>query len=93
MDIEALIEGLGRPAAYPWHGPDASVEVIQTHISVVFLVGREVFKIHKPVDFGFLDRWWVLEKKLENFDVNPEEWDEEGRPRDPQSQMKAGVVF
>ena len=55
MDVEALIEALRQPRAYPWHGPDARVEVIQTHISAVFLVGREVFKIHKPVDFGFLD--------------------------------------
>ncbi|KIG14073.1 hypothetical protein DB30_07260 [Enhygromyxa salina] len=55
MQLEALIKALSQPTAYPWHGPDATVEVIQTHISVVFLIGREVFKIHKPVDFGFLD--------------------------------------
>lgn len=55
MQLEALIKALSQPQAYPWHGPKAVVEVIQTHISVVFLVGREVFKIHKPVDFGFLD--------------------------------------
>ena len=52
MELDALIAALGRGRAY---GTDAPVEVIQTHISVVFLVGDEVFKIHKPVDFGFLD--------------------------------------
>jgi aminoglycoside phosphotransferase family enzyme/predicted kinase len=55
VEIETLIEALARARAYPWHDPEAEVEVIQTHISVVFLVGRDVFKIHKPVDFGFLD--------------------------------------
>src|SRR5690349_6930504 len=55
MDIETLIEALGSAAAYTWHDGNAEVEVVQTHISVVFLIGREVFKIHKPVDFGFLD--------------------------------------
>jgi aminoglycoside phosphotransferase family enzyme/predicted kinase len=55
VDIETLIEELARARAYPWHEAETEVEVVQTHISVVFLIGREVFKIHKPVDFGFLD--------------------------------------
>ncbi|HLT39299.1 MAG TPA: hypothetical protein VK034_23610, partial [Enhygromyxa sp.] len=56
MRLEQLIDALRRRAAYPWLDPgDGAVEVIQTHISAVFLVDREVFKIHKPVDFGFLD--------------------------------------
>jgi aminoglycoside phosphotransferase family enzyme/predicted kinase len=55
VDIETLIEELARARAYPWHDAETEVEVVQTHISVVFLIGREVFKIHKPVDFGFLD--------------------------------------
>jgi aminoglycoside phosphotransferase family enzyme/predicted kinase len=55
LDIETLIEALSSARAYPWHDAETEVEVIQTHISVVFLIGRDVFKIHKPVDFGFLD--------------------------------------
>lgn len=56
MRLEQLIEALSHRAAYPWaRNSDERVEVIQTHISVVFLIDREVFKIHKPVDFGFLD--------------------------------------
>ena len=31
------------------------VELIQTHISYVFITPRFVFKVKKPVDFGFLD--------------------------------------
>jgi len=34
---------------------EGEVEVIQTHASVVFLVGGEVFKVKKSLDLGFLD--------------------------------------
>jgi aminoglycoside phosphotransferase family enzyme/predicted kinase len=33
----------------------SSEQLIETHISWVFLRPREVFKVKKPVDFGFLD--------------------------------------
>lgn len=55
MQLEATIAALSQPRAYPGVADDLVIEVIQTHISVVFLVGHEVFKLHKPVDFGFLD--------------------------------------
>ncbi|NVB38074.1 AAA family ATPase [Pseudenhygromyxa sp. WMMC2535] len=57
MELEALIAGLSEARAYPWLDPAAApaIELCQTHISAVFLVGEEVFKIHKPVDFGFLN--------------------------------------
>ncbi len=55
VDLERLILELSQPRAYPGVDPNTAIECIQTHISVVFLVGREVIKIHKPVDFGFLD--------------------------------------
>ncbi len=48
-----MVNSLLRPDFYP-HKP-ASVELIQTHISWVFLAGDRVYKIKKPVDFGFLD--------------------------------------
>lgn len=53
MDIESLIAELSRPEAY-LHPVDA-VEVRQTHISVVFLTGDFVYKLHKPVRLGFHD--------------------------------------
>jgi hypothetical protein len=42
-----------RPRFYP-HRP-RSVQFTQTHISYVFLAGSLVYKVKKPVDFGFLD--------------------------------------
>lgn len=48
-----IIAALRQPAAYP--DPVGAVEVIQTHISVVFLAGDYAYKLKKPVDFGFLD--------------------------------------
>jgi uncharacterized protein len=53
MSLASLIESLRDPRAYP-HGP-RTVRVVQTHISVVFIAGDLVFKIKKPVGFGFLD--------------------------------------
>lgn len=53
MELTALIAALSDPRAFG--RPDASVRVIQTHISVVFLVADEVFKLKKPVDLEFLD--------------------------------------
>jgi uncharacterized protein len=41
------------PAFYP-HRPE-SVEVVETHISWVFLAGERAFKLRKPVVFPFLD--------------------------------------
>jgi len=45
VDLSGLIEGLSGPG----------VEVRQTHISVVFLVGHDVYKLRKPVALGFVD--------------------------------------
>lgn len=53
MDLTQLIKSLSDPAAYP--GTFEEVEVRQTHISAVFLVGPYVYKLKKPVEFGFLD--------------------------------------
>ena len=59
-DLEALIEALQRPDAYP-HPVDA-VEVFHTHGSVVFVAGDFAYKIKKPVKFEFLD-YSTLEKR------------------------------
>jgi aminoglycoside phosphotransferase family enzyme/predicted kinase len=49
----ALVELLLRPEAYPEH--TASVELIETHISWVFLTDTFVYKLKKPVRFEFAD--------------------------------------
>jgi aminoglycoside phosphotransferase family enzyme/predicted kinase len=53
MDVPSLITGLSDPRAYPFQA--ATIEVRQTHISVVFLTELFVYKVKKPVDLGFLD--------------------------------------
>lgn len=57
MDVasehEALVAWLSRPQSYP-HAPP-SVEVVETHISQVFLAGPLVYKLKKPVRYDFLD--------------------------------------
>lgn len=44
---------LSRPDAYP-HAP-ASVSMIETHMSFVFLADARVYKLKKPVRYPFLD--------------------------------------
>ena len=41
--------------AASWPHPVASVRLIETHISWVFLTGDYAYKVKKPVDYGFLD--------------------------------------
>lgn len=59
-DLEALVRDLLKPRAY--HHRPPGVELIETHISLVFLAGDYVYKIKKPVDLGFLD-FTTLEKR------------------------------
>jgi len=49
----SVVEAMRRPEFYPERPPQ--VDVVQTHISVVFLAGEIVYKIKKPVRFAFLD--------------------------------------
>lgn len=52
-ELPPLVQALLEPAAYPH--PTGRISLIQTHISYVFLAGEYVYKIKKPVNFGFLD--------------------------------------
>jgi aminoglycoside phosphotransferase family enzyme/predicted kinase len=55
-----LLEFLRDPASYPHHPQE--LREVHTHASMVFLVPPLVYKIKKPVDFGFLD-FATLEKR------------------------------
>lgn len=58
--LASFIESMSRPEAYP-HQPER-VEVLQTHISVLFFAGDNVYKVKKPVNPGFLD-YSTLDKR------------------------------
>ncbi|HYB19572.1 MAG TPA: AAA family ATPase [Thermodesulfobacteriota bacterium] len=60
MDLAKLITALENPRIYP-EKPN-KIDLVQTHISVIFLTGQRVYKIKKPVNFGFLD-FTTLEKR------------------------------
>ncbi|HRA87874.1 MAG TPA: hypothetical protein PK992_07390, partial [Planctomycetaceae bacterium] len=60
LTLSELIAELSDPAAYPYSVDQ--VEVRQTHISAVFLAGDYVYKVKKPVDYGFLD-FGTLDKR------------------------------
>jgi aminoglycoside phosphotransferase family enzyme len=60
MDTASLQKALLNPEIYP----DRPHEVgfFETHISLLFFTGNHVYKVKKPVDFGFLD-FTSLEKR------------------------------
>ena len=51
--IRSILKSLLKPDAYP--GLVTGVELIQTHVSYIFLTDQHAYKIKKPVDFGFLN--------------------------------------
>jgi aminoglycoside phosphotransferase family enzyme len=69
IDQKQVVEAMMKPEAYD--EDTGSIEVVQTHISVVFLTKRFVYKVKKAVNFGFLDfttlekRRFFCEKELE----------------------------
>ena len=64
-----VVDALLEPEAYPEGA--GKIDLIQTHISFVFLTEKFVYKIKKAVNFGFLDfstlekRRFFCEKELE----------------------------
>ncbi len=52
--VPALIQQMMQPGFYP-HPVTEPIELIQTHVSYVFLTGDYAYKVKKPVNFGFLD--------------------------------------
>lgn len=61
MDLSKLIETMQQQDFY-LHPTSATIRVMQTHCSVVFLTGDYAYKLKKAVDFGFLD-YSTLEKR------------------------------
>jgi aminoglycoside phosphotransferase family enzyme len=64
-----VVEALMKPEAYP--EDPGQIELVQTHISFVFLTRNFVYKVKKAVNLGFLDfttlekRRFFCEKELE----------------------------
>ncbi|MCG9884597.1 MAG: AAA family ATPase [Cyanobacteria bacterium] len=52
--LPPLVEQMLQPAFYP-HPVVEPIALLQTHVSYVFLTGEVVYKLKKPVNFGFLD--------------------------------------
>jgi aminoglycoside phosphotransferase family enzyme len=59
--LPAVIQAMLKPDFYP-HAVTEPIELIQTHISYVFLTGDYVYKLKKAVNYGFLD-FSTLEKR------------------------------
>lgn len=62
MNQNKIVNAFLNPEFYD-HCVD-HIELIETHISWVFLTGRFAYKIKKPVDFGFLDFTHLEQRKF-----------------------------
>ena len=51
--IRTTLKSLLKPDAYP--EAVTGVDLVQTHVSYIFLTDRHAYKVKKPVDFGFLN--------------------------------------
>lgn len=58
--LAAIVAAMSEPGFYPQR--PSRVEVVQTHISYVFIAGEDVYKLKKAVRFAFLD-FSTLEKR------------------------------
>ncbi len=61
-NLPPLITKMLSPDFYP-HQVTQTIELLQTHISFVFLTGKYAYKVKKPMNFGFLD-FSSLDKRL-----------------------------
>ncbi|MEL7316201.1 MAG: AAA family ATPase, partial [Cyanobacteria bacterium J06559_3] len=61
LSLPLLIQQMLQPEFYP-HPVETPIQLIQTHISYVFLTGEYAYKVKKAVDFGFLS-YATLEKR------------------------------
>jgi aminoglycoside phosphotransferase family enzyme/predicted kinase len=59
--LPPLIEQMMQPDFYP-HPVQPPIQLMQTHASYVLLTGEYVYKLKKPVNYGFLD-YSTLEKR------------------------------
>ncbi len=59
--LPAIVQQMLKPDFYP-HSVTEPIQFMQTHVSQVLLTGDYVYKLKKPVNFGFLD-YSTLEKR------------------------------
>ena len=62
VDGADVVAFLSDPASYPHRPPE--VEVVETHMSWVFLAGDRVFKMKKALRFPFLDFTTLESRRL-----------------------------
>lgn len=60
--LPLFVQALCQESAYS-HAVNPPIQLLQTHISYVFLTGQYAYKVKKPADFGFLN-FTTLEKRL-----------------------------
>ncbi len=62
MTLAALRQALTDTAIYP--EPTTTVDIRETHISLVFLTDQYAYKIKKPVELGFVDYSTLAKRRI-----------------------------
>ena len=57
-----MVAALIMPGAYPHDA--SSIRLVETHVSWIFFAGEYVYKVKKPVNFGFLDFTSIDKRKM-----------------------------
>jgi aminoglycoside phosphotransferase family enzyme/predicted kinase len=61
MNLDEILRDLLDPSTH--QGSSETPVLVQTHASAVVLAGEDVYKLKKPVDFGFLDYSTLARRK------------------------------
>ena len=43
---------------------------------------------HRVIDVGFIGKWWISSRIMEEYDINITEWNEDGSPSNSKGQLK-----
>lgn len=66
---------------------DSSVGLFSSQCDYMKPTYKQILE-ERLLDIGFLGKWTVADKLMLNYDINFEEWDEQGRPTNPNDQLK-----
>lgn len=60
--FDSIVKSMHLPSFY--NHDTTNFQIVETHVSIVFLAGEHVYKMKKPVDFGFLDFMELSSRKI-----------------------------
>ncbi len=66
---------------------DSKVGMFRSQCDYLKPTYKEIFT-DRVIDVGFHGKWRIAKKVMKDYDINPNEWDKDGKPINPDSQLK-----